>query len=187
MATIKRRRRRNADRAFGSKNWIPGWTLKKKKEEKNIVLYSTVGCQRTGGRIRPQPGSFLIFKTPANFVLLFGFVFESRGEACSAYTGNSILISHTQGRHAGLGKRLKCFNPSNWSCLKASNVNFPARGRSYLGRHMRKRGLWHFFCEFEVFRSFESYVIGEHRIENRLEKFHPSTKLWLFSSSPVTQ
>ena len=43
------------------------------------------------------------------------------------------------------------------------------------------------FCEFEVFRSFESYVIGEHRIENRLEKFHPSTKLWLFSSSPVTQ
>ena len=55
------------------------------------------------------------------------------------------------------------------------------------GPSHEKKGLMALFCEFEVFRSFESYVIGEHRIENRLEKFHPRTKLWLFSSSPVTQ
>ena len=47
--------------------------------------YSTVGCQRTGGR-RFQPGSLLFFTTPANLVLIFQSVFESRRLACSAQT-----------------------------------------------------------------------------------------------------
>ena len=49
------------------------------------VHYSTVGCRRTGGK-RSQPGSFLFFKTPANLVLIFQSVFESRRLACSAHT-----------------------------------------------------------------------------------------------------
>ena len=47
--------------------------------------YSTVGCRRTGGR-RSQPRSFLFFTTPANLVLIFQSVFESRRLACSAHT-----------------------------------------------------------------------------------------------------
>ena len=47
--------------------------------------YSTVGCRRTWGR-RSQPGSFLFFTTPANLVLNFQSVFESRRLACSANT-----------------------------------------------------------------------------------------------------
>ena len=49
------------------------------------VRYSTVGCRRTGGR-RSQPGSFFFFTTPANLVLIFQSVFESRRLACSART-----------------------------------------------------------------------------------------------------
>ena len=49
------------------------------------MTYSTVGCRRTGGR-RSQPGSFLFFTTPANLVLNFQSVFESRRLACSAHT-----------------------------------------------------------------------------------------------------
>ena len=50
-----------------------------------MMTYSTVGCRRTGGR-RSQPGSFLFFTTPANLVLNFRSVFESRRLACSAHT-----------------------------------------------------------------------------------------------------
>ena len=49
------------------------------------LVYSTVGCRRTGGR-RSQPGSFLFFTTPANLVLIFESVFESRSLACCAQT-----------------------------------------------------------------------------------------------------
>ena len=47
--------------------------------------YSTVGCRRTWGTWS-QPRSFLFFKTPANLVLIFQSVFESRWLACSAHT-----------------------------------------------------------------------------------------------------
>ena len=40
---------------------------------------------KNGGR-RSQPGSFLFFTTPANLVLIFQSVFESRRLACSAHT-----------------------------------------------------------------------------------------------------
>ena len=50
-----------------------------------FVYYSTVGCRRTWGR-RSQPRSFLFFTTPANLVLIFQSVFESRWLACSAHT-----------------------------------------------------------------------------------------------------
>ena len=50
-----------------------------------LCRYSTVGCRRTGGR-RSQPGSFLFFTTPANLILIFQSVFESRRLACSAHT-----------------------------------------------------------------------------------------------------
>ena len=49
------------------------------------VEYSTVECRRTGGRWS-QPGSFLFFTTPANLVLIFPSVFESRRLVCSIHT-----------------------------------------------------------------------------------------------------
>ena len=51
----------------------------------NLMSYSTVGCRRTWGR-RSQPRSFLLFTTPANLVLIFQSVFESRWLACSTHT-----------------------------------------------------------------------------------------------------
>ena len=50
-----------------------------------VFIYSTVGCPRTWGTWS-QPRSFLFFKTPANLVLIFQSVFESRWLACSAHT-----------------------------------------------------------------------------------------------------
>ena len=54
-------------------------------KKKCVRVYSTVGCRRTWGR-RCQPRLFLFFTTPANLVLIFQSVFESRWLACSAHT-----------------------------------------------------------------------------------------------------
>ena len=54
-------------------------------EIETVGKYSTVGCRRTWGTWS-QPRSFLFFKTPANLVLIFQSVFESRWLACSAHT-----------------------------------------------------------------------------------------------------
>ena len=56
----------------------------KTRRHQQLRIYSTVGCRRTWGR-RSQPRSFLFFTTPANLVLIFQSVFESRWLACSAH------------------------------------------------------------------------------------------------------